>query len=497
LLQVSDAATRADARRGLGGFRRGATLVASLVAILALSVPAVATASARGLITGFADSVYLTPHSDQLWLRRTLAAGARLVLLPADWAAIEPRPPARGSDPSNPANPAFHWGTLDQAVRAATAHHLTVALTVAGSGGPPWADGPGRPANAPPGTWKPNPAAFAAFAAAVARRFSGHYNPGGGVLPRVRYYEAWSEPNLPDHLNPQWVRVHGHPVAVSPIIYRGLLNAFYFAVKSVQRSDQVISGGLAPFGAPPAFVDPSKPLFDRVPPALFLRRLLCLSDSLRPLRCRHPAHLDILGDHPYSFGGPFQHAFNRDDVAVPDLRKLTVALAVAARSGRLFPRGPKPVWVTEFAWDSDPPEPHAVPMARWTRWIEEAFYELWREGVSAIAWYEIVDRPLPSAAGSLQEGGMYFADGRPKRGLAAFRFPFVVEPASGRRQVLWGISPRAGRVLVQQRSGARWLTRWRFRRGTHAIFTQTVTVAPGTLLRARVGGALSVPWRVR
>jgi hypothetical protein len=58
---------------------------------------------------------------------------------------------------------------------------------------------------------------------------------------------------------------------------------------------------------------------------------------------------------------------------------------------------------------------------------------------------------------------MYFADGRPKRGLVAFRFPFVVERAPRARQVLWGISPRAGEVLVQQRVGAQRSVPWRVR----------------------------------
>ena len=59
--------------------------------------------------------------------------------LPVSWASIAPQRPS--GDPTNPANPAYNWGGLDQAVRGAAAHRLTVAFTIAGGGGAPWADG--------------------------------------------------------------------------------------------------------------------------------------------------------------------------------------------------------------------------------------------------------------------------------------------------------------------------------------------------------------------
>ncbi len=168
----------------------------------------------------------------------------------------------------------------------------------------------------------------------MAKRYSGSFDPGTGILPRVRYYQGWSEPNLDNHLTPQWVRVHGRWVAESPIIYRGLLNAFYAAVKSVHRSNVVITGGTAPFG--------DQPGGQRVPPALFVREMLCLhGQKLVRERCPHPVHFDILAHHPYSVGGPFQSAINRDDVSLPDIGKLTRPLRAAERSGLVLPRGQK------------------------------------------------------------------------------------------------------------------------------------------------------------
>lgn len=457
-----------------------------LCALAAAISPAAGARPPATFTKGFADGVYEQPSVANHWLDKTVAAGGEIVLLAVPWPSVAPQRPS--GNPSDPANPAYDWTTPDDAVRAATAHGLTVAITVAPDGGPAWADGPHRPRNVPPGTWRPNAPAFAAFAKAVARRYSGTFNPGDGVLPHVRFYQAWSEPNLNGHLNPQWVRRDGHWVAESPIIYRGLLNAFYAAVKSVNPSDQVITGGTAPFGDPPGG--------PRIPPAEFVRDLLCLrGESLALEPCPKPAHFDILAHHPYTIAGPFTPALNIDDVSVPDLGKLTRPLAVALRTGRALPRARKQLWVTEFSWNTDPPNPQAVPVAEEARWLEESFYELWREGVDTITWLNVVDQPpIPSYDMSYQSG-VYYLDGRPKPALTAFRFPFVVEPAARGRWVAWGIAPRSGTVLVQRRSSGRWVTVMRLGARPEAIFTRDLTLSGRPLLRASVDGQQSLTFQ--
>ena len=459
--------------------------------LLLAGLPALSAARpAASFMTGFSDGIYEASSNPNPWLTRTVASGARFVLLGVNWAGIAPGPPRAGTHPANPANPSYHWATLDQTVRAAVAHGLTVAFSVASSGGPEWADGPHRPSSIVPGTWNPNPRAFAAFAHAVAVRFSGRYRPlgEGRPLPRVRYYQAWGEPNLSDHLSPQWVRRHGHWVAYSPVIYRRLLNAFYFAVKSVHSSNLVITAGTAPFGDPPGQ--------GRLAPALFVRDLLCVTRNLRPMHCPSRAHFDILAHHPYDFGGPFQKALNQDDVSLPDLWKLIRPLRAAERAGLVLPREHRPVWITEFSWDSNPPDPHGIPVIERAYWIEETIHELWQEGVSAMAWYLLVDQPpIPNYASSYQSG-IYLLRGRAKPGLEGFRFPFVGGRA-GPRYVLWGISPRSGQVLVQEKSGRRWRTLFRIRVRAHAIFTHSFRPSGHPVLRASLGPESSLSWRVR
>jgi hypothetical protein len=120
---------------------------------------------------------------------------------------------------------------------------------------------------------------------------------------------------------------------------------------------------------------------------------------------------------------------------------------------------------------------------------------LWRQGVSAVAWLLVVDQPLP-VYGWMPASGVYYVNGRAKPGLQAFRFPFVVEPASDGRKVIWGISPQTGTVLVQVRRGRRWQTFLRLHITAHGVFTATAVVPAHALLRAQVGRDPSLAWHV-
>jgi Cellulase (glycosyl hydrolase family 5) len=466
--------------------RLGTIALAAIASACIVATPASAKRPAP-FTTGFSDPGYENPADTNLWVDRSAAAGAQMVLLPVSWAGVSPREPASDSDPSDPANPAYKWSTLDQAVRAAVARGLQVAFAIASSGGPAWADGPGRPAGVPKGTWEPDAQAFGAFAGAVARRYSGTYNPGTGTLPHVQFYQAWSEPNLPDHLNPQWVLSGVKWVAESPIIYRGLLNAFYAAVKSVDSSNVVVTGGTAPFGDPPGA--------GRVSPALFVRQLLCLSNALKPLPCPNPAHFDVLAHHPYALFSPTQPAFGADDVSVPDIGKLTRPLGVAVRTGRALPRRHKPVWVTEFSYNTRPPNPGGVPVATDAKWLEETFYVLWHQGVSALLWYLLVDQPCVPNCGASYQSGIYYLNGQPKPAFAAFQFPFLAERAKRGRVILWGMAPHTGTVRVQRKAGRQWRTVLKLHVRQHGVFTRTLRLHRRPLLRATIAGERSIPWR--
>ena len=433
--------------------------------------------------TGIVDTVYDQSQARSTWLNRTVASGAQTILMWVDWAAVSPQQPSAGTDPSDPGNPAYNWGTLDAAVRAAAAHGLTVVLSITRV--PPWAEGPGQPPSSVPDTWRPNATAAAAFAKAVARRYSGSFNPGTGVLPRVRYFQAWTEPNLPDQISPQWIRVGRHWVAESPIIYRALLNGIYKAVKAVNSSNVVITAGTAPYGDPPGG--------QRMRPALFWQDVLCLTGQLKPAPCPNPAHFDVLAHDPYSFAGPLRRAYWSNDVTLPDMWKLTRILAAAERTGRALPHVNHQVWVTEFGWNSWPPTRGGVPIRTRARWIDEALYELWRQGITTAMWYLIVDQPRTT--GVSWQTGLYYDNGRRKPGFEAFRFPFVAEPVAKGVAAVWAVSPHAGTVRVQELESGRWKTALRIRVPAHSVIDRTVATVGRPMFRAVAGSDVSLGWR--
>jgi hypothetical protein len=464
--------------------RRRVAILATAAIVAGLPVKTARAALPTTFTTGIADNVYYQPQSRDAWLGRTVASGAQFILLWVNWGAVSPQPPPAGTDPSDPANPAYDWGTLDATVRAATARGLRVVLSITSA--PPWAEGPDAPADEAPGTWRPSATAFGSFTKAVARRYSGHFNPGTGVLPRIRYFQAWTEPNLPTHLSPQWVRVGRQWVAESPIIYRSLLNSFYAAVKTVQSSNVVITAGTAPYGDPTGA--------QRMRPALFVRDLLCLTTRLAPTPCPNPAHFDILAHDPYDFSGPLRPGYWADDVSLPDMWKLTRLLRAAERRGRALPRIQHPIWVTEFGWNSSPPDPGGVPLMTRAHWIEQAFYVLWRQGISAAAWYLIADQQ-PAATYVTWQTGLYYLNGRPKPDFEAFRFPFVVAGAGSKRAQVWAVSPDSGTVRVQALESGRWMTLLRVRLRAHGVIDRTIPISGHPLLRAAVGSEASLGWR--
>jgi len=367
---------------------------------------------------------------------------------------------------------------LDAGVQNATARGLNVLLTV--DSAPIWAEGENRPAGAAPGTWKPNPEELRAFGQALASRYSGRFQ----GLPRVRYFQAWNEPNLYVYLTPQ----SSGGVPESPAIYRQMLNAFYAGIKSVSSSDQVVTAGTAPYGDPPGGA--------RLPPAVFWRNLLCLEGQrLRPTPCSDPAHFDIAAHNPINAGAPTRPAATRDDISTSDLGKLKRILSKARQTGRSLPAGRKPLWATEFWWDSNPPDPQGVPESRQAHWLEQALYLLWKQGVQEAIWFQIRDAPPDPDYASTYQTGLFQLDGTPKLAFQAYRFPFVAERLSRRKIRVWGMAPSAGRVRIQRRVHGHWKTARRLRTGRDRVFSGRLNLRGHARLRAAAAGETSLVWR--
>jgi hypothetical protein len=451
------------------------------VAAALLAVSGAANAHAHAPQLGIADDLSFfdpRPTPRRLAFEEARRSGARVVRLTLDWSSVAPEGSTKpaGFDAVDPDSPLYRWGYIEEGVREAARQRLKVILTVVRA--PRWAEGPGRPAGAPPGTWKPDPEELAAFVRAAARRFSG-FSPdpnerGEGLLtplpslPEVRRWQIWDEPNGGQTLQPP-----------DPDHYREMLAASAGALRAVSDDNIVVAGGTAARGV--------------ISPAAFWRRLLCLTRSLRRAPCTVRARFDVYAHHPVSGRGPVGHAA---------LTRLALLAEQARRLHTTRGRHKKPFWLTKLGWDTPPIARSGVSQGRQARNLAASLEEVARlPEVSLVISSGLQDRRtwIPEhfptvAAGLFLPSGQGIRGAEPKPALGAFRFPFVVR-VSGRGALAWGMAPiPLQRVVIEQRTRGG----WRMVAATRADGTREFRAPLQSSLavyRARQGRIVSPAWR--
>jgi len=463
-------------------------LAALSTLVLLAAAPRAEAGPKRPLETGISGLWDL----EQPFLSQAAVTGAGSLRVVVSWRAIAPASPPAGFDPSNPADPAYSWWETDKRMRAVVdAGFAPFALVTEA---PSWAERCSAPG------WDsavcdPDPEAFAAFALAAAKRYSG----GFGGLPKVSYWEPINEPNLSLFFNPQFDSA-GKPVSAK--LYRDLLNRFAASVKSVDPGNVVIGGGLGPIAVRRHTIGPLK----------FTRELLCMKGGKKPRPtkrgCPDGVHFDLFDIHPYTTGGP-THSGRVNDVQLGDLPDLRRLLNAAKRANRIRSHwSGVPIWVTEFSWDTKPPDPGGLPMKIAKRWVAEALYRAWRSGVTRFFWYGLRDEPANGNFRETLQSGLYFtgatpAADRPKPILWAFRFPLVAYP--GKKGLhFWGRTPhgRGGKVRIQVKRQGRWRTVKRTGVNRTGVFAGRVKKLrygrnERGAVRAVFGGIRSVPFSMR
>jgi len=276
--------------------------VCGLLAACSLGVVAAASASDSGaskptaakaakatpFLLGIEDNAQVLGNADAVF-PDIEALAPQVFRFTIFWSQIAKRKPAQAR---NSDDPAYDWSTVDTIVKRVAAAQIPVLLTIVGT--PAWAGGGGGGLKAPKRMLD-----LQDFAYAAASRYDGtHVDASGATLPKVLRWEAWNEPNLANHLMPQWTatgtkKIVGRPfcfgkswIPSSPTIYRGILNAIYRGVHaagtaaSIQES--VAGGATAPYGRGPCAVVPG------FAPLAFLRDLV-----------KKPVSLDVWSHHPY------------------------------------------------------------------------------------------------------------------------------------------------------------------------------------------------------
>ncbi len=446
-----------------------------LPALLLAMTGAEAPAASHPLVTAVVDPVTFSGRGAAIAFAHVHEAGATAARLSIDWRQVAPRPGYSRRPPgfvaTDPASPWYRWQYFDAQVRLAADNGLEPVVTLTGA--PRWALRPDPRAD---GLGRPDPTEYGAFVRAAARRYDG----ASRDLPRVRYWQIWNEPNHPGRSALK---------AGAASWYRDLVNKAAAAAHGIDPDNVVIAGGTSPYTTNTA-----------VAPLAFMRQLLCISgiEAPRPT-CDRKIHFDVWAHHPYTSGAPTSHAASGDDVAVADLPKMRKLLLAAVKLGHVVSEAPVRFWVTEFSWDTNPPDPRGVPLALQSRWIAEALYRMWHAGVSLVAWWRIRDDPLNV---SFYQSGLYFRGASisrdaPKRSFHAFRFPLVAFADRGKVQV-WGRTPGsdAGEVVLEQTFDGGWRTLAKVTSDDDGILAGTYKASAVGSVRARLAstGEVSLPF---
>ncbi len=325
---------------------RRIAVITALVALVACSLTATTASAARGIKKGIfdeANTLYGDPPKTFPILKQL---GTRYVRMNLHWggrfgvAGVDPT-----VRPTDPNDGQYNWGIYDRAVQYAAENGIQVVFSIVNS--PKWANGGRLPRYAPT-----NMRHLRDFAYAAALRYSGTYRrPSDAVvLPAVRHWLAWNEPNNPIWLQPQVRRGR----FISPQIYARICNAIVTGIKATFiRGEKVACGVTAPRGnnSPRA----SRP---SVSPLAFVRGMK-----------RYGAKgFDAYAHHPY-YGKrtetPSTKASARTAVTLGNINDLDKELR------RLY--GRKRIWITEYGYQTKPDRLFAVTYAKQAAYMRQAW----------------------------------------------------------------------------------------------------------------------------
>ncbi|MFP5362028.1 MAG: cellulase family glycosylhydrolase [Thermoleophilia bacterium] len=414
--------------------------------------------------------------------------GVDWVRVTAGWSVIAPAPRSQRRPRFDARDPAAYprdaWRALDRVDRMAGARGLRTAIDIA-FWAPRWAVA----ARARRGDRERDAIdveAYADFAEAVARRYSG-----------AVAFTVWNEPNHNAFLLPQWERAAGGWRPAAPHLYRAMVHAAVPRIRAAAPGAIVLIGATSSVGSARGG-DPDA----RMAPLTFAREMACVDETLAPLErpeCAsfRPLPGDGWSHHPYSLElAPWQPDPQDDAVRMADLGRLTSLLARLHERGRTATH--LPLYLTESGYQTNPPDlTRAVALDEHARWLPEA-ERIARAEPSVRAVAQFLMRDLPERpGGSLRarwgdyQSGLRFADGRPKPAHAAFALPLVARRARSSRVAFWGlVRPGSGRrdARIEVRdAGGGWRTIARLRTRADGSFDTTVAIGAGGTFRLRSG----------
>jgi hypothetical protein len=463
-------------------------LACMLLALAAmLAIPSVASAG-RGQLSLFQDDAELTQGqgaSPSAVVSQFDALGVDILRTNVIYGTVyrtpgEHKKPA-GFTTENNADPHYDWSATDNLVNLAKARGIKIQLTITGPVPAFASDHPGKCKGSGSCTYAPSVREFSRFVQAVVQRYKG----------RVDYYSIWNEPNIgKSWLTPRYATAKGagrYDFAAAR--YRKLYIA---GQKTIARYDPAHRNRVL-FGEVPSIATPLP----------FLRATLSLDSRGNPFRgararaqgCSgHVARISTLGMavHPYNQGalfGPQQRYKTPTSMTIAQLPRLHRLLSGAYRHGRI-PSGARDVYVTEFGFQSKPPDRSfgAASLTDQARYINEADRLLYSDSrVKWVSQYEFTDAPDVSAFNT----GLRLFSGALKPSYGAYRMPIVVTRRSANSVEVWGqVRPgTSSTVAIQaEASGGSYATVKTVRTNSHGFLRLNISRKSAFRLKWRLSG---------
>jgi hypothetical protein len=326
------------------------------------------------VLVGFYDDQQLYSRPD--WAFRQLKSlRAGVVRFTIDWSSVAKRRPKA---PADPADAAYNWTAVDHLVTQTSKNRMLALATIYGT--PRWA---GRAKNRLPRRMTD----LRLFSHAAAKRYSGRYqvrdeeNEPARVLPAIRHWLAWNEPNNPVFLKPQWKMVQRKWRPQSAFDYAKICSAVWAGVHSTRIArEKVACGATGPRGN-----DAPRSSRPSTSPLVFLTWL----------RRAGLKRFDAYAHHPYAtsrFERPTTVPRSKKTVTLGNIGMLIKQLT------RLY--GGKRLWITEYGYQTRPPDRafgvrysdqakyvhHAFLLARNTRRIDMLVWFLIRDEQRLSGW---------------------------------------------------------------------------------------------------------------
>lgn len=374
-------------------FRRSCIALLTIVlCVLVTSARPQPAAAAGGMFVGLFDPNQPFDNPDKTF-PMLVDLRTQIIRVNLDWFNVAKKRPVT---PTDPKDPAYDWDRYDQLVINADKNKIQLLFTVYGT--PRWANGKKKGLNRAPRQML----FLKQFSTAAAKRYSGFFTRDDKVvLPAVRKWLAWNEPNNPIFLAPQWAKINKKrytPIAAK--LYAGICNAVWSGVHSTNLRNEVVAcGATGPRGNnAPTSTRPS------ISPLAFLA-------ALKKFGLRH---FDVYAHHPY-YGRPAESPTtkpkDRTSVTLANIGDLTKLLS------KLY--GNKKLWITEYGYQTRPPDrTFGVSWVKQAQYLTKA-YAIARKNprITMMLWFLLRDE---GRLGGWQSG-FFTAAGKKKPAYNAFR----------------------------------------------------------------------------